>query len=83
VLCNAFTELAQGAIAFPVDRAACASRCAGGYSLQGAALYREFPCFFVYVLYEIAKFIPLFALYSVQGVTGKEYAYAYLRDAVD
>jgi len=40
-------------------------------------LYREFPCFFAYVLYEIAKFIPLFALYSVQGVTGKEYAYAY------
>ena len=40
-------------------------------------LYREFPCFFVYVLYEIAKFIPLFALYSVQGVSGKEYAYAY------
>src|SRR5258708_5447406 len=34
VLCNAFTELAQGAIAFPVGRAACASRCAGGYSLQ-------------------------------------------------
>src|SRR6202521_2986034 len=34
VLCNAFTELAQGAIAFPADRAACASRCAGGYSLQ-------------------------------------------------
>jgi len=40
-------------------------------------LYREFPCFFAYVLYEIAKFIPLFALYSVQGVTGKQYAYAY------
>src|SRR5258708_20791204 len=40
-------------------------------------LYREFPCFFVYVLYEVAKFIPLFALYSVQGVTGKQYAYAY------
>ena len=40
-------------------------------------LYRQFPCFFAYVLYEIAKFIPLFALYSVQGVTGKQYAYAY------
>src|ERR1700687_2753920 len=40
-------------------------------------LYREFPCFFAYVLYEIAKFIPLFALYSVLGVTSKPYAYAY------
>jgi hypothetical protein len=40
-------------------------------------LHREFPCFFAYVLYEIAGFIPLFALYSVQGVTGKQYGYAY------
>jgi len=40
-------------------------------------LYREFPCFFAYVLYEIAKFIPLFALYTVQGTTGKQYAYAF------
>jgi hypothetical protein len=40
-------------------------------------LYREFPCFAAYVLYEIAKFIPMFTLYSVQGVTGKQYAYAY------
>ncbi len=40
-------------------------------------LYREFPCFFAYVLYEIAKFIPLFALYSVEGTTGKPYAYAF------
>ena len=40
-------------------------------------LYLEFPCFFVYVLYEIAKFIPLFALYSIQGPTGKQYGYAY------
>src|ERR1022692_588145 len=40
-------------------------------------LYREFPCFFAYVLYEIAKFIPLFALYSVLGVTSRPYAYAY------
>jgi len=40
-------------------------------------LYREFPVFFAYVLYEIAKFIPLFALYSVLGVTSKPYAYAY------
>jgi hypothetical protein len=40
-------------------------------------LYREFPCFFAYVLYEIAKFIPLFALYTVLGATSKPYAYAY------
>src|ERR1035441_2653993 len=40
-------------------------------------LYREFPCFFAYVLYEIAKFIPLFILYSAQGVTGKQYAYVF------
>jgi len=40
-------------------------------------LYREFPCFFAYVLYEIAKFIPLFALYALQGTGGKQYAYAY------
>jgi len=40
-------------------------------------LYRKFPCFFVYVLYEIAEFILLFAMYSVLGLTSKPYAYAY------
>jgi hypothetical protein len=40
-------------------------------------LYREFPCFFAYVLYEIARFIPLFTLYFIQGVTGKQYAYVF------
>ena len=40
-------------------------------------LYREFPCFFAYVLYEIAEFILVFTLYSVQGTAGKQYAYAY------
>jgi hypothetical protein len=40
-------------------------------------LYREFPVFFAYVLYEIAEFILLFALYSVLGVTSKPYACAY------
>jgi hypothetical protein len=39
-------------------------------------LYREFPCFFAFVLYEIAEFILLFALYSVPGA-GKQYAYAF------
>ena len=40
-------------------------------------LYREFPVFVAYVLYEISEFILLFALYSVLGVTSKPYAYAY------
>jgi hypothetical protein len=39
--------------------------------------YREFPCFFAYVLYEIAGFILLFALYSASSVTAEQYAYAY------
>ena len=38
-------------------------------------LYREFPCFFAYVLYETAEFILLFALRT--RVTGERYAYAY------
>src|ERR1035437_1331228 len=40
-------------------------------------LYREFRCFFAYVLYEIAEFILVFTLYSVQGTARKQYAYAY------
>jgi hypothetical protein len=40
-------------------------------------LYREFPCFFAYVLYEMTKSAVLFALYSVPGLTGEGYAYAY------
>src|ERR1700746_2900506 len=39
-------------------------------------MYREFPVFFAYVLYEIAEFILLFTLYSVCG-DGKAYTYAY------
>jgi hypothetical protein len=39
-------------------------------------MYWEFPVFFAYVLYEIAEFILLFALYSVSG-DGKQYTYAY------
>jgi len=39
--------------------------------------YREFPCFLAYVLYEIAEFILLFALYFVPGATGERYVYAY------
>jgi hypothetical protein len=40
-------------------------------------LYRDFPCFLVYVLYEIAEFILLFTLYFVPGATGERYVYAY------
>lgn len=40
-------------------------------------LYREFPCFFAYVLYEIAEFIPLLTLYSIEGVIGKQYEYVF------
>jgi len=40
-------------------------------------LYREFPVFFAYVLYEIAEFVSMFTLYSVRGVTSRPYAYAY------
>ncbi len=40
-------------------------------------LHREFPCFFAYVLYEIAESIMLFALRSIPSVTGEQYAYAY------
>lgn len=40
-------------------------------------LYREFPCFLAYALYEIAEFILMFTLYAVPSVTGNQYAYAY------
>jgi len=40
-------------------------------------LYREFPCFFAYVLYEIVESIMLFVLRTVPSVTGEQYAYAY------
>lgn len=40
-------------------------------------LYREFPCFFALVLYDLAKFILLFILSFPQGVTGKYYTYVF------
>jgi hypothetical protein len=40
-------------------------------------LYREFPCFFVYVCYELAEFFFLFALRSAPSVTDEQYRYAY------
>ena len=40
-------------------------------------LYRQFPCFFAYVLYEIAQFLLLFSLGSAPRVTEEQYRYAY------
>jgi hypothetical protein len=40
-------------------------------------LYRDFPCFFAYVLYEIAEFSLLFTLRSIPRVTDEQYMYAY------
>jgi len=40
-------------------------------------LYREVPCFFVYVCYEIAEFCLLFALRLIPSVTNQQYRYAY------
>jgi hypothetical protein len=40
-------------------------------------LYRGFPCFFTYVVYEIAQFILMFGLYYGPSVTAKQYALAY------
>lgn len=40
-------------------------------------LYREFPFFFAYALYEMAGIVLLFVLYSVVGLASKQYAYAF------
>jgi hypothetical protein len=40
-------------------------------------LYRELPCFFAYLLYEIAGFILMFTLRFVPSVTNEQYRYAY------
>jgi hypothetical protein len=45
--------------------------------IYGRRLYRKFPCFFAYVLYEIAEFILLFTLYSVPSVTNEQYGYVF------
>ena len=54
----------------------CYSGCLRSFSCR-RRLYREFPVFFAYVLYEIAEFILLFVLYSVSGVLEQQYAYAF------
>ncbi len=51
------------------------------FVLYKRRLYREFPCFFAYVLYEIAEFILLFALHYVLGVSLEQYSYAYAYSA--
>ncbi len=40
-------------------------------------LYRKFPCFLAYILYEIAQCLLMFAVYSVWGLTSKPYLYGY------
>lgn len=40
-------------------------------------LNREFPCFFVYALYEIGEFVLLFTLHTIPIVTRDQYKYAY------
>ncbi len=40
-------------------------------------LYREFPCFFVYLCYEMAEFFFLYALHAARSVTDEQYRYAY------
>jgi hypothetical protein len=40
-------------------------------------LFREFPCFFAYALYEIGEFILLFTLHAAPIVTREQYRYAY------
>jgi hypothetical protein len=43
--------------------------------LYKRGLYRDFPCFFAYVLYEIAEFVLMFTLYF--RATASQYALAY------
>jgi hypothetical protein len=45
-------------------------------------LYREFPVFLVYTLYEIVEFVVLFTLVCIPSITGRQYAYAYLATLV-
>lgn len=40
-------------------------------------LYRAFPCFLAYALYEVGEFVLMFTLYWMPGLTGTSYAYAY------
>jgi len=41
-------------------------------------LYRDFPFFWVYTLYETCEFVLLYAMISIRTVTGQQYTYAFL-----
>jgi hypothetical protein len=41
-------------------------------------LYRDFPFFWVYTVYETCEFALLYALNSIPRITGQQYTYAYL-----
>jgi len=41
-------------------------------------VYREFPFFLLYALYEIGAFVLLYALNSISSVTAKQYTYAFM-----
>jgi hypothetical protein len=45
-------------------------------------LYREFPVFLVYTLYELVEFIVLFALVSFPSITGQQYKYVFVATLV-
>src|SRR5947209_3409091 len=45
-------------------------------------VYREFPFFLFYILYEIAEFVVLYALDSIPRITGPQYTYAFLATLV-
>ncbi len=45
-------------------------------------LYREFPCFFVYTLFEIGEFALLYALNSIPSATEQQYTYAFIATLV-
>jgi hypothetical protein len=45
-------------------------------------LYREFPCFFVYTLFEIGEFALLYALNSIPSATERQYTYAFIATLV-
>ena len=41
-------------------------------------LYREFPVFFIYTLFETLEFVLLYAIYSIRSVTGQQYYYVFV-----
>ena len=45
-------------------------------------LYRDFPCFLVYMLFEIVEFALLYALNSIPSATEQQYTYAFIATLV-